>query len=287
MAQAASTASPAVSNAALIDLGGQTLVVDTFMTRLAAEELAAESVRLTGHRPFLVVNSHFHSDHIGGNRAFEDAVIVGTRRMRELIERDAPASREAFEDMAADIRSFAAGIDSDAESSSDRERAAGFRALADAMLSDEQGHEIHLPGALIGDRLDVVGERRASILSYGRGHTDSDLFVHLPDDGVIVAGDLVWTGLHPKTTDGYPADWARVLDRISELGASSVISGHGPPGTAGDISTMADYMRRVDRIISDLRESGGDPADAPFPEGSESWGDVSRYRAGLRDQLAR
>ena len=127
MAEAHGTASVAVSNAALIDLGDRTVVVDTFMTARAAEELASESLRLTGRAPFLVLNTHWHSDHIGGNRVFRDAGIVGTSVMRDLIAGDAPSSRAEFEEAAAEIRNFAAEVASSARSDEDQSKAAGLR----------------------------------------------------------------------------------------------------------------------------------------------------------------
>jgi cyclase len=287
MAEAHGTASAAVSNAALVDLGGRTLVVDTFMTTRAAEELLAESLRLTGRAPYLVVNSHWHSDHIAGNRVYGDAGIVGTSRMRELIAEDAPKSREEFEKQAADIRAFAEKTAAQAASDDERRRASGLLALAEALISDDEGHRVVLPNVLVEDRLDLVGERRASILGYGRGHTESDLFVHLSDDDLVIAGDLVWTGVHPKTNDGFPSAWAAVLDRIAELGVATVISGHGPPGEAPAVTEMAAYMRELALLVDRVRSGSLTAADAEPPSGSEEWADESRFRASLADLAGR
>ena len=165
-----------------------------------------------------MVNSHFHDDHVGGNGAFGDAAIAGTARMRELIAAGAPASRDEFEQMATETEQAAARMAAEAESEADRVTAAGLKELAEALIEDEDGHRVVLPEVLISDRLELVGERTAVVLSYGRGHTESDVFVHVPDAGVLVAGDLVWNGLHPKTNDGFPRDWADVVARISGLG---------------------------------------------------------------------
>lgn len=230
---------PAVSNATIVDLGGATLVVDTFMTMEAAEVLAAESRRLTGRDAHLVVNTHWHVDHVRGNGAFGGAPVVGTQRMRDQI----------------------------AASSGD--------------------FPVVLPDVLMGDRLDLVGERRATILGYGPGHTDGDLFVHLPDDGVVVAGDLVWTGFHPKTDDGYPAAWAAVLDRIAELSPTQVVPGHGEVGALADVVAMAGYLRALDGLVAAVRSGDVDSAYADPPRGSERWDGVERFRRGLAALAAR
>lgn len=271
----------AVSNAAIIDLGDKTVVVDTFMTRQAAEEMAAEVPRLTGRAPYLVVNSHWHTDHVGGNQAFADVPIVGTRRMLELIIEDAPATREQFQARTDSIRTAADNLAASAATPEEEAQAAGTMALAQALIAGADGYRLTLPDVLISDRLDIEGERSMTIHGFGRGHTESDLFVHLPEDDVIITGDLVWTGVHPKTTDGFPAEWAAVLDRIAGLEPARVVSGHGPPGTLADMTAMARYLRNLDDLIAAVRSGDVEAATASPPPGSEDWEDISRFRAGL------
>jgi glyoxylase-like metal-dependent hydrolase (beta-lactamase superfamily II) len=281
MAKAPGTVSAAVSNAALIDLGDRTVVVDTFMTTRAARELAAESARLTGRKPYLVVNSHWHSDHVGGNRAFRDVPIVGTERMRELMIHDAPASREEFEKAAAETRRLAANLRAAGPGTEEAAQAAGIEAMADALVSDKEGHRVVLPGVLVQERLELVGDRTATVLTYGRGHTESDLFVHIPDASVLIAGDLVWTGVHPKTNDGFPLEWASVLGSLEDLGARVVVPGHGPPGTSESIATMQQYMNAVATLLDQVRSGKVDPADVEVPPVSRGWADPERFRTGL------
>jgi cyclase len=54
------------------------------MSPAAAEELRGAAERIA---PVTVVlNSHWHADHVGGNVAFDDVEIVATERTRELME---------------------------------------------------------------------------------------------------------------------------------------------------------------------------------------------------------
>ncbi len=280
-AVAPGTAGPAVSNAAIVDLGDKTIVVDTFMTTQAAGELRDDVLQLTGREPFLVVNSHWHSDHVRGNRVFADQPIVGTRRMNELIVADAPQDRAEYASRVAAIRQSAKRLAAQATTDEERRTAAGTMALVAALESDADGYRLTLPDVLIGERLDIEGERSATVLGYGAGHTESDLFVHLPDAGAVVAGDLLWTGIHPKTDDGFPGPWADVLDRIAALGPTVVIPGHGAPGTAADLAVMAGYLRELERAVAAVRDGDLDADTAPVPEGSADWQGAARYRAGL------
>jgi cyclase len=54
----------AVGNAAIVDLDGETLVVDTHLAPAAARELCGAADELTGQPATLVLNTHWHSDHV-------------------------------------------------------------------------------------------------------------------------------------------------------------------------------------------------------------------------------
>jgi glyoxylase-like metal-dependent hydrolase (beta-lactamase superfamily II) len=70
------------------------------------------------------------------------------------------------------------------------------------------------------------GARRVELLWLGRGHTDADLVVYLPQDKVLMSGDLLhtWT---PYMGDSYPWEWIGTLDRLRKLDFETVIPGHG------------------------------------------------------------
>src|SRR5690242_19894952 len=60
----------AVCNAGIIDLGDQLVIFDTFLTPQAATDLRAAAERLVGRAVTLVINSHWHGDHVQGNMSF-------------------------------------------------------------------------------------------------------------------------------------------------------------------------------------------------------------------------
>jgi glyoxylase-like metal-dependent hydrolase (beta-lactamase superfamily II) len=71
---------PAVGNAAIVDLGDETLVFDTTMSFQLAKRLRDEAQELTGRDPGILVNSHWHGDHILGNQSFTGKRIVSSGR---------------------------------------------------------------------------------------------------------------------------------------------------------------------------------------------------------------
>ncbi len=84
-----------------------------------------------------------------------------------------------------------------------------------------------LPTLTFERRLILHGRaRRVELLWVGRGHTDADMVVYLPQDKILITGDLLhcWT---PYMGDSYPWEWIGTLDRAAKLDFDTVIPGHG------------------------------------------------------------
>ena len=193
----AAIASPegnARANAGIVDLGDATLVFDTFMDPAPARALQADAARLTGREPSIVVNSHWHPDHVRGNRVFEGAEIVATARTKALVE--------------------------------------------------EQEAELTPTTTFEGER--DLG--RARLLTYGGGHTESDAFLYLPDDGVAFVADLVVIDTHPWVGHGDVRRWLEILARLEELDLVALVPGHGPVGLSDDIALMRAYLDQIQRL---------------------------------------
>ncbi len=93
-----------------------------------------------------------------------------------------------------------------------------------------------LPTATFEGRLDLsVADRPVTLLEVGPAHTAGDVVVHLPDDGVVFTGDILFHGGHPIVWAGPVANWVAACDRVLGLDASVIVPGHGP---------LADTVRR-------------------------------------------
>ncbi|MGJ6979584.1 MBL fold metallo-hydrolase [Aestuariimicrobium soli] len=78
--------------------------------------------------------------------------------------------------------------------------------------------------------VDLGGGSRAEIIHHGRGHTQGDLVVHLPERNVVFTGDLLEAGADPQFGDDTTVEaWAATLDGM--LGATNdhtlFVPGHG------------------------------------------------------------
>src|SRR6185436_1770028 len=67
------------------------------------------------------------------------------------------------------------------------------------------------------------GGRTVELRYLGRGHTDNDIVVVVPDADVLFAGDLLEADATPYFGDGYPIDWPDTAERLVELAAGAVV----------------------------------------------------------------
>ena len=73
-----------------------------------------------------------------------------------------------------------------------------------------------------------LGKLEVQLLQLGRGHTKGDTVVWLPQDRVLLSGDLVEFDATPYAGDAYFKDWPQTLESVARLGATALVPGRGP-----------------------------------------------------------
>ena len=92
------------------------------------------------------------------------------------------------------------------------------------------------------------GGRSVNLRYLGRGHTDNDIVVLVPDAGVLFAGDLLENDATPYFGDAYPLDWPATAERLVELADGAVVAGHG---TIADQAFAVRQMTEF-RVVAEL-----------------------------------
>jgi glyoxylase-like metal-dependent hydrolase (beta-lactamase superfamily II) len=243
-------------------LGGDTaLVVDTRTTLAQAREILDDLRDLGSPRVGIVVNTHGHFDHVFGNALFRPAVIWGHERCRTMIDLTGETQREKVS------REMPALADELAEVVLDPPE----RVFADAATLDLDGREIRLA-------------------YLGRGHTDNDIVVSIPDADVVCAGDLLENGAAPWFGDGYPMDWPATVEGVLALtGGSTVVSpGHGDHAGRAFVEASLAQFRTIASLATRVHAGDLDIeaaiAGAPYPATSARE-PIERALAQLRGEL--
>jgi glyoxylase-like metal-dependent hydrolase (beta-lactamase superfamily II) len=90
-----------------------------------------------------------------------------------------------------------------------------------------------------------VGNKRVTLRNVGPAHTAGDVVVHVPDDGVIYTGDLLFIGGHPAVWDGDVEGWIRACDYILSLDAVAIVPGHGPVTDKHGVERFRSYLQML------------------------------------------
>jgi glyoxylase-like metal-dependent hydrolase (beta-lactamase superfamily II) len=107
---------------------------------------------------------------------------------------------------------------------------------------------------LDGPSLELEGHQ---LIAVDVGHTDTDntTVLHVPDIGLVVAGDAAYNGVHQYLAESDSEgrrDWLAALDVIEALNPRAVIAGHKRYGNDDDppriISETRQYILDFDRL---------------------------------------
>lgn len=159
--------------------------------------------------------------------------------------------------------------------------AASGEAARQAMIAANPDHADELaevvvtpPDHLVGELGSLaLGDRDVRLHHVGRGHTDNDLVLVVPDAGVVFAGDLVEESAPPAFgDDAFPLDWPatalRVVDLIGD--ADTVVPGHGDVVGKGFAEDQRAGLVAIAELVRDLHDAGV-PVDRAVEEGGDRW----------------
>ena len=217
------------------------VVIDTRASHRLADELRDELSSLTGDPVAAVVNTHHHWDHTWGNARFAGAPIWGHARCASRIVSDSSEVRD--------------------------------RIIGDEPgLAEELGEVVFTPpDHTFSERAALdLGDRQLELRYLGRGHTDNDIVILVPDADALFAGDLLENDAPPSYGDAFPSAWARTVEEgLLPLVSGVAIPGHGGVGGPAFVRRQAQELRQMAELVR--RVTRGDMAaedavrEAPFP----------------------
>ena len=246
----------ATGNAGFVVGDDGVLVVDTFLTPVAAEELIKAIEAETKQPIKFAINTHYHLDHTGGNQVFaarsipifshDNLIAWQTTKNRRFLP-----PPEELQKRRADVAKQLADTPADqVEKRTQFERQ--LRRL-DAMLT------IHLTNPTISfsvGSLQLHLGKREIILFSLPGHTGGDILAYIPDANVVYTGDMSWRKTLPNLVDATVNDWIPSLDTLlSKYPTAKFVPGHGDVATADDLREFRGYLddlrSRVKKAIAD------------------------------------
>jgi len=175
------------------------LVADTQATPIMAQDVIRRIREVTDKPIKYVLLTHYHAVRVLGASAYRAEHIIASQDTYDLIVERGEA------DMKSEIERFPR--------------------LFQAVES--------VPGltwptlTFKGEMTLYLGKLEVKIMQLGRGHTKGDTVVWLPQDKVMLSGDLVEYGATPYAGDAYFQDWPHTLDAIAALKPEKLVPGRG------------------------------------------------------------
>ena len=222
------------------------ILVDSGGSDEVGRHIAAAVRRITDKPVTHVVNTHHHGDHYLGNVAFEGAAFISSEMCRKMV---LETGHEWLAIMERDIG----------------RRLAGTKAIA---------AEVTYPAGARTETF-IHGVRVVFWVPKG-SHTIGDLLVHLPDDKVLVAGDVLVSGVVPTLQDGFVKNWLQTLEEIQTLGVEHFVPGHGDVMTLRDVTALRGAMLRFYAGVREGFKSGKSESEIRKSLDLSSWETLER-----------
>jgi len=233
----ADVAGNVVGNSIAIVTDSDVVVFDTTLLPATATSLLNELRTISSKPVRIVVNSHWHPDHSGGNEtfaaSFPDLEIISSMQTRQLMEGTAKVYVKTLEFELAltnqEInKELKSGKTSDGKplAAKGREDLRAQLRMQDRFLKDFKAEHTLLPTVTFDDTLTLYhGGREFRLLALS-GHTAGDVALYLPEGKILLTGDLLAYPV-PFCADSHPSAWIASLEVLSRLDATTIVPGHG------------------------------------------------------------
>jgi glyoxylase-like metal-dependent hydrolase (beta-lactamase superfamily II) len=208
------------------------LVADTQATPAMAADVIRRIREVTDKPIRYVVLTHYHAVRVLGASAYEPQQIIASQDTYDLIvergEADKASEIGRFPRLFRNVETVPAGLT--------------------------------WPTVTFTGKMTLwLGKLEVQILQLGRGHTKGDTVVWLPQDRVLLSGDLVEFDATPYAGDAYFQDWPQTLDNVAALKPLALVPGRGPAlvGEAQVAAGLAGTKSFVSELFASVKSGAG------------------------------
>jgi glyoxylase-like metal-dependent hydrolase (beta-lactamase superfamily II) len=218
------------TNSIIVEGAHEVMLVDAQLTRTSAERVLQE-IKDTKKPLSLIYITHEHADHFLGLEVFKDAYprarVVANSAVVDRINKVYQEKLDKWE------------------------KILGSGATSHVVaISKFDGNFVNFDGSKI------------KIFRHVRGDTDENTMLWIPGQRILIAGDVVFNGMHVYTaeTDGNArVEWLNSLEEIRGLNPSVVIPGHSHVGAPLDSRTAVDFTERYLLVFEEELKKAKDP----------------------------
>lgn len=224
------------ANSGFVNKGGG-MVIDTQSDLAHAQRMIDLFGTVWKGMPKYVAITHEDGDHVWGNQLFKGAEIISHRSVPERMKIVAEPK---------ETQELLHGADRFLTRTLLKVLHPGVAAVGQQLLEDFnlEGVELVPPTTLFDTRHVVnLDGTEVHMIYVGPCHQVGDVIVHVPKDGVVFSGDIVFRRMTPMGWVGTYEKWFKALDLIISLKPKVIVPGHGPVCGIEGVTEMRAYLQ--------------------------------------------
>jgi glyoxylase-like metal-dependent hydrolase (beta-lactamase superfamily II) len=282
----------AFSNAGIIDLGDRTIVVDACETLAAGRELRLTAESLFDRQVDTIVQTHWHHDHWIGASSFDpNTRILCNEITQKMWAKESINIVESFKDPSRWEEEIRIAREKLITEQDERVRVGlGNSILRKSfVLAEMAAYQPRVADQTFDKEVTLQGSKRtAKVTSLGRGHSQDDTILTLPEENIAFIGDIGFFDCQPYMGSCDLDLYRQQLKFIQAAEIRILIPGHGPVGNIEkDISAQLTYLDVMGDLVGNIVKRGGSFEEAMqiyLPEPFDKWltGGMSRFETNVR-----
>jgi hydroxyacylglutathione hydrolase len=211
-------------------------VVDTYMGPDSMQEFRHILDGLVEKRDLFIINTHSHFDHIWGNCAFPDGIIIAHQSCLEIMRSDAKGVLEATR-----------------------------KSNPEWIMGNV---ELLFPHITLAEKL-VFHDGPATLeIRHIPGHSRDSIALLISPEGLCLAGDTLedpFPLLSESSSEANIDIYIDELERLCLWGPSCIIPGHGDNFDAALLTENLLYLRNLKTAVHDMLQAGREPHADELP----------------------
>lgn len=233
------------------------IIVDTGFSDEIGAHIRKAAEKLTKLPITHVVNTHHHGDHSLGNTQFPGVEIISSENCKKLVE----------------------------------DTGADWIAMGESMI----GRKLANTQAIPATRTYASQTRSAAEINGVKiefwvpeaAHTRGDMLMWLPDDKVLIGGDVLVNTVTPAFRDAEVKLWVDTLAQVQQYPAKTIIPGHGPLMSMQQAKTLHKQMAAFYAGVEKVYKSGGSEEDVRKQVSLKDWQKLKHFEEQMGGNINR
>jgi len=209
-----------------------------------------------------VINTHPHWDHAWGNQVFPEAIVIGHENSLGQTAQQARSAENMLRRGRERVISLRQGLQNAGNDADQKAKLTLELAFQERIVQGLSTGFTPVPPAIsFSDTMTLdMGDVSFQLYFFGRAHSGSDIFIHIPEEKILITGDIFldqgWLPLFSGMETLDIPKWCEVLDRLfnDTDGFSTIIPGHRKIWSRDKLKMWKEYIENLWTGVNDAKK---------------------------------